>query len=194
MNGTFFSERAISCATGGSPDGTNGCLPCARYAKAKERTKPDGTHKGRRRPCQDISADPFRRPGRSLPPPGPPASLSPFRCCYYFGKSENPGLDSAAVMGGPEISLPEQVSSSYPPIDNIENKQRAEDDPPRLAGRNRTLTILVQDVVLAIRTTFRLLVDQPTAIRTRNRFVLIFGATIVVLFPRVFRHDSIPLQ
>ena len=60
--------------------------------KAMERT-------GRRRPCQHISADPFADQGHSLPPPGPPASLSPFRCCYDSGKSENPGLDSAAVMG-----------------------------------------------------------------------------------------------
>ena len=67
--------------------------------KTMERPKRMEPETRRRHPCRYISANPFADQGYSLPPPGPPASLSPFRCCCGSGKSESPGLDSAAVMG-----------------------------------------------------------------------------------------------
>lgn len=57
----------------------------------------------RRHPCQNLSANPFADQGAHCRP-WTLASLSPFRRCYYFGNSENRGLDSAAVMGVPFVS------------------------------------------------------------------------------------------
>ena len=75
---------------------------CALH-KTMERSKRMEPTERRGHPCQNLSANPFADQGCSLPPPGPQASLSPFRRCCYLGKSENPGLDSAAVMGVPFI-------------------------------------------------------------------------------------------
>ena len=72
-------------------------------SKARERTTKC------RHPCQNLSANPFADQGL-IAAPWTPASLSPFRRCCYFGKSENPGLDAAAVMGVPFVSPQSAVS------------------------------------------------------------------------------------
>ncbi len=54
-----------------------------------------------RHPCQNISANPFADQGGSLPPPGPPASLSPFQSCYRPKNPKMRALDMTAVMGVP---------------------------------------------------------------------------------------------
>ena len=80
--------------------------------KTMERAKRRGRTKQRRHPCQDISANPFADQGVPLPPPGPPASLPLFRCCCDSRKSENRGLDLAAVMGVPLFTLARAVSAA----------------------------------------------------------------------------------
>src|SRR3990170_4770849 len=81
-----------------------GVYPVRDTQKRRSEQNPMERTKRRRHPCRNLSANPFADQGRLLPPPGPPASLSPFRCCYDPEKSENPGLDSAAVMGVPFVS------------------------------------------------------------------------------------------
>ena len=43
----------------------------------------------------------------------PQASLSPFRPCDCPGKSQNPGLDSAAVMGVPGTFSPDRADNTH---------------------------------------------------------------------------------
>ena len=86
---------------------------CALRQTMERRKRMERTTR-RRHPCQHISANPFADQGCSLPPPGPQASLSPFRCCYDSGKSENPGLDSRAVMGVPLSGLRRLPSGLVP--------------------------------------------------------------------------------
>jgi hypothetical protein len=77
------------------------------------------------------------------------------------------------------------VASAALPHDPQENGQEYEqdtdDDPPRLPGSS----ILLRDVLSAMGTARRILVDGPFAIRTRNgRFVVVF------IVPFVFVHGS----
>ena len=63
-----------------------------------------------------------------------------------------------------------RLSTNDPSVNDVQTEESADDDPPWLSLRGR---VLLRDVMLAIRTALRVLVNLPLAIRAGDSWLLV---------------------